>query len=132
MVHFVPGHVGSDADPVPLAEIVRMCGNNEGDGVAHAPRAAEGARARPTPALLEEFPWLTEYVGTSERTLAPGAAAGSKGLAPLRAEDVEDAAELADDAVAEVWAKLDAKRREAELGAPNHNDNLYMAVRGGV
>ena len=86
--------------------------------------------------LLEQFPWLEEYISNRRSVAGRSGAASSSGTSARAPNDAErEVPELADEVIIEVWKTLDERRRlllEEEAGDEDDSNFQARCQRGGL
>ena len=129
--------LASDDAPMPLDDFLRLFADRS---VRAAPDAA-GAKPKVVKAhlsarLVEDCEWLAEYLlgggappsraASSSDPFAVGAVSGERPMREAAAADLDEVV------VADVWKRLDERRRKVGDEEAPDDDHFYVQVRGGA
>lgn len=120
-----PGQMATDADPVTLSAFLASLPQKRRDPQPSASKAAPEPKEEMSD-LVEQFPWLVDYLDEGLASEEAKAASASAAVLPVVADEL-----TADKVISDVWEALAAKRREWEAQGLLQGEEFVTFLKGG-
>ena len=120
-----PGQMATDLDPVTLSGFLAALPQKRRESQPRAPKAAPEPKEEMSD-LLEQFPWLVDYLDEGLANEEAKAASSSAIELLFEAEEL-----IADKVISDVWEALAAKRKEWEAQGILQGEDFVTFFKGG-